>query len=257
VSARAARLEAALFDMDGVVTDTAQAHAGAWQRLFDEYLKERAQRLGEVFRPFDPDKDYRRYVDGKPRMDGVGSFLDSRGIELPYGKRDDAPQRETVCGLGNRKDRYFNEWLEANRVRAYPGTLALAEALRRAGVRVAVFSASRNAEAVLRNAGVLELFDARVDGVEAARLGLPGKPDPAMLLEAARRLSAAPAASAVFEDAIAGVEAGARGGFGLVVGIARGDYGDELKAAGAHLVVRDLAELGFEPESGRLTLRPR
>jgi trehalose-phosphatase len=247
-------MKAALFDMDGVITDTAKAHAAAWQRLFDEYLKERAARRGEAFRPFDPGLDYRRYVDGRPRMDGVRGFLASRGIDLPYGQRDDAPDRETVCGLGNRKDRYFNSWLANNRVRAYPGTLALIDALRRARIKTAVFSASRNAEAVLRNAGVLGLFDAKVDGADLARLGLPGKPDPAMLHEAARRLGAGPEHCAVFEDAIAGVQAGTRGGFGVVIGVARGDYGEDLRAAGAHVVVHDLSDLRFVPEEG-LTLK--
>ncbi len=245
-----ARLQAVLFDMDGVVTDTARAHAAAWQRLFDEYLGQRAGRRGEAFRPFDPRHDYRRYVDGKPRLDGVRSFLEARGIELPEGDADDGPEQETVCGLGKRKDGYFQSWLEENRVRAYPGTLSLIGALHRAGVRTAVFSASRNAEAVLRNAGVLGLFEARVDGGDLARLGLPGKPDPAMLLEAARRLDAAPGRAAVVEDAIAGVEAGAAGGFALVIGVARGDHGDALRAAGAHLVVHDLSELRLCPDGG-------
>jgi trehalose-phosphatase len=245
-----AQPEAVLFDMDGVITDTAKAHAAAWQRLFDEFLEARAERHGEEFRPFDPRQDYRQYVDGKPRMDGVSSFLESRGIELPYGDEHDGPERETVCGLGNRKDRYFNAWLEENQVRSYPGTLGLIDDLRAAGIKIAVFSASRNAEAVLRNAGVLDRFDAKVDGSDAAKLGLPGKPDPAMLLEAARRLGAAPGRSAVVEDAIAGVEAGARGAFGLVIGVARGDYGDELQAAGADVVVRDLSELRFTPGAG-------
>lgn len=245
-----APLEAMLFDMDGVVTDTAQAHAAAWQRLFDEFLKERAERLGEALRPFDPRHDYRRQVDGKSRLDGVRSFLDARGIELPFGDAGDGPDRETVCGLGNRKDRYFNAWLEENPVRSYPGTLALIDDLRAAGIKVAVFSASRNAAAVLRKAGLTALFDATVDGSDLASLHIPGKPDPAMLLEAARRLGVAPARTAVVEDAIAGVQAGARGGFGLVIGVARGDFGDDLKAAGAQLVVHDLSELRFAPGAG-------
>jgi trehalose 6-phosphate phosphatase len=239
-------LDAVLFDMDGVVTDTAEAHAAAWKQLFDEYLKARAERSGEVFHAFDPDHDYRQHVDGKPRYDGVSSFLGSRGIELPYGITDDAPDAETVCGLGNRKNRHFRAWLEHNRVRTYPGTRRLIADLRDRGIRTAVFSASRNAEAVLRNAGVSDLFDARVDGRDIAALGLPGKPDPAMLREAATRLGASPRRTAVLEDAIAGVEAGARGGFGLVIGIDRGTYGDDLKQAGAHLVVRDAAELRLD-----------
>ena len=144
----------------------------------------------------------------------IKSFLDSRGIQLPYGHEEDGPDRETVCGLGNRKDRHFQSWLEDHQVRSYPGTVKLVRELRRAGVKTAVFSASCNAEAVLRNAGVFDLFDAKVDGRDLARLGLPGKPDPAMLLEATRQLGAAPGHTAVLEDSIAGVEAGVTGGFG-------------------------------------------
>jgi trehalose 6-phosphate phosphatase len=236
-------LEAVLFDMDGVITDTAKAHAAAWQRLFDEFLKERAAHDGKEFQSFDPKKEYRQYVDGKPRYDGVKSFLDSRGIELPYGHKNDGPDRVTVCGLGNRKDRHFQSWLEDHQVRSYPGTVSLLKDLRQMGVKTAVFSASCNAEAVLRNAGVFDLFDAKVDGRDLARLGLPGKPDPAMLLEAGRLLGVAPWQTAVFEDAIAGVEAGVAGGFSLVIGVARGDGAGELQRAGAHLLVHDLSEL--------------
>ena len=237
-------IQAALFDMDGVVTDTAEAHAAAWKQLFDEYLKRRAERLGESFEPFDPRVDYRRHVDGKPRNDGVQGFLEARGIDLPFGDPEDGPERETVCGLARRKNGYFHAWLAENRVRPYPGTVRLIEALRGAGVKVAVFSASRNAAAVLGNAGVLELFDARCDGTDLMELGLPGKPDPAMLYEAADRVGATAAVSMVVEDAIAGVRAGAEGDFALVVGVARADgVADDLAAAGADLVVNDLSEL--------------
>jgi len=234
-------IEAVLFDMDGVVTDTAQAHAAAWKRLFDDYLG----RLAEDFEPFDPDRDYREYVDGKPRYDGVASFLRSRGIDLPRGSEDDDPDAATICGLGNRKNRYFNAWLEDHRVETFPGTLAFIAALREAGIELAVFSSSRNAEAVLRNAGVLDLFAAKVDGADMARLALPGKPDPAILHEAAGRLGVAAERAAVVEDAIAGVEAGARGDFALVVGLDRGGQEEQLATAGADLVVGDLAELAL------------
>lgn len=240
----------ALFDMDGVVTDTARAHAGAWKRLFDEYLEARARRRGEAFRPFDARGDYRRHVDGKPRRDGVRCFLASRGIELPEGSEDDGPDEETVHGLGRRKDRYFHEWLEEHPVRAYPGTLRLLEQLRGAGVRIAVFSASRNAQTVLRSAGLLGRFDARVDGEDRARLGIPGKPAPDVLLEAARRLGAEPGGCVVFEDAIAGIEAAIGGGFGLAVGVARGGEDEALTAAGADIVVSDLSELRFDAATG-------
>jgi alpha,alpha-trehalase len=244
------QFDAVLFDMDGVVTDTAQAHAAAWQRLFDEYLRTRADQRGEEFRPFDPDRDYRKYVDGKPRYDGVRDFLASRGVELPYGREDDDPDQETVCGLGNRKNRYFHAWLEENRVKTFPGTLAFVDALKRAGIRTAVFSSSRNAVAVLRNAGVLDLFDAKVDGDDMAELSLPGKPDPAILHEAASRLDVAPERAVVVEDASAGVEAGVRGGFALVIGVDRGDHGDALRAHGAQLVVHDMSDVTFAADDG-------
>ena len=240
----------ALFDMDGVVTDTATAHAAAWKRLFDELLEARADRGGDAFDPFDPRDDYRRYVDGRSRGDGIRSFLGSRGIELPEGGDDDGPDDETVSGLGNRKNQYFNEWLAENRVRAYPGTLNLLDELRANGVRVAIFSSSRNAEAVLRNAGLLDRFDVRVDGNDLLRLDIPGKPDPAMLLEAARQLGVPRDACAVFEDAHIGVEAGVRGGFHPVVGVARNGDAGALEEAGADWVVQDLAELRYKRKKG-------
>jgi alpha,alpha-trehalase len=235
-------MQAVIFDLDGVVTRTAGLHAQAWKLLFDEYLAARARRLGEAFRPFDPESDYQGFVDGKPRYDGVASFLASRGIALPFGSPDDPDERETVCGLGNRKNRYFRTALAKTGGDPYPTTLELIAALRSRGVRTAVVSSSRNCGAVLDAAGIRELFDAKVDGVDAAELGLPGKPDPAVFLDAARRLGVAPARTAVVEDAIAGVEAGRRGGFGLVVGVDRAGQADALAAAGADVVVRDLAE---------------
>jgi trehalose-phosphatase len=249
-----AGISAVLFDMDGVITDTAKVHAGAWKRLFDEFLRARAARNGGEFRPFDLRDDYSRYVDGKPRSSGVQSFLGSRGIALPYGDDDDPPDRETICGLGKRKDGYFNAWLRDNRVRPYPGTLRLMAELRAAGLRLGMFSASRNATAVLQNAGILALFDARVDGEDRARLDLAGKPDPATLLEAARQLGVAPADAAVIEDSIAGVRAAVAGDFRLVVGVSRGAHGADLKAAGADLLVQDLSELRYVAGRG-LTLK--
>ena len=237
------RLEAVLFDMDGVVTDTAQAHAAAWKQLFDEFLRTRAEARNEEFRSFDAERDYREFVDGKPRHDGIRSFLRSRGIDLPEGNPDDQPGAETVSGLAKRKQHYFRSWLKDNQVWKYPGTLKLIHDLHEIGVRTAVFSSSRNAEDVLHNASALDLFDVKVDGNDLAALSLPGKPDPAMLHEAASRLGVKPGHAAVVEDAIAGVEAGARGGFGLVIGVDRGDYGDALKEAGARIVVRDPSEL--------------
>jgi beta-phosphoglucomutase-like phosphatase (HAD superfamily) len=186
-------LDAVLFDMDGVVTDTAVAHAAAWKRLFDDYLQGRAERHDEAFQPFDIDRDYRTHVDGKPRYDGVKSFLSARGIELDFGSEGDPADAGTVCGLGNRKQGYFRDWLSNNKVPAFPGTLALIEALHREGIKTALFTSSRNADAVLENAGLADLFEVKVDGGDLAALDLPGKPDPAMLLEAASRLGAAPA----------------------------------------------------------------
>ena len=239
------RLEAVVFDTDGVLTDTASAHGAAWKRLFDEYLKLRATRLGEPFQPF-TEADYLRHVDGRARYDGVAGFLASRGIELPWGDPADPPDRETVCGLGNAKDRYFVTHLRDHGAKAFPTSVAFVRRLRESGLRTAVVSASRNMVAVLESAGLRDLFDAEVDGVEAERLGLAGKPDPALFLEAARRLGVAPARAAVVEDALAGVEAGRRGRFAVVVGVDRGGQAAALAERGADVVVADLGELALE-----------
>jgi trehalose-phosphatase len=239
---RTDEIDAVVFDMDGVVTDTASAHAQAWARMFDRFLRRRAEATGGSFAPF-TDDDYRRHVDGKPRYDGVRAFLVSRGITLPEGDASDAPDEETVCGLGNRKDLDFLDHLRREGVVAFPTTISLLERLRRAGVRTAVISASKNLDEVLAAGGVEDLFEVHVGGVETERLGLPGKPDPAVFLEAARRLGVHPRRAAVVEDALAGVEAGRRGGFGLVVGVDRTGHRAELQAAGADLVVEDLAEV--------------
>jgi trehalose 6-phosphate phosphatase len=238
-------MEAVIFDLDGVVTRTAELHAQAWKQLFDEYLEARARRLGEPFRPFDPASDYRRFVDGRPRYEGVVSFLRSRGIELPFGSPGDPEERETVCGLANRKNRYFRAALARTGGDPYPTTLELISALRERGVRTAVVSSSRKCAAVIEAAGIGALFDAKVDGIDAAELGMPGKPEPALFLEAARRLGVDPAHAAVVEDAIRGVEAGRRGGFALVVGVDQGAQFDALTTAGADIVVADLAELAI------------
>lgn len=246
--------KAVLFDVDGVITDTSEAHATAWKRLFDEFLVARAERNGEEFRAFDADREYREFVDGKPRLEGIRSFLRSRGVELPEGSQSDSASDETIIGLGNAKQGYFRSWLEENQVHTYPGTLRFMRGLDRAGVRTGAFSASRNAADVLRNAGVLDKFDAKVDGKDQAHLDLPGKPDPASLLEAASQLGVEPGRTAIVEDAISGVEAGTRGGFGIVIGVDRGAYGEALKQAGAHIVVRDLSELHVG-EDGRITTK--
>jgi alpha,alpha-trehalase len=244
------RVDAVVFDTDGVLTDTASVHAAAWKLLFDGYLEERAARLGEPFRPF-TEADYLRHVDGKPRYDGVAAFLASRGITLPWGDPTDPPGRETVCGLGNTKDDQFTAYLRDHGAKAFPTSVALVRRLRDAGIRTAAVSASRNMLAVLASAGLRELFDAEVDGVEAARQGLAGKPDPALFLEAARRLGVSPDRAAVVEDALAGVEAGRRGGFGLVIGVNRGDQAAALAERGAGVVVDDLGELAVEGGDNR------
>lgn len=237
------RVDAVLLDLDGVVTDTASTHAAAWKLAFDDFLEHRARLIGKPFVPFDRDADYRRHVDGRPRYDGAAAFLASRGIALPHGAPDDPPDRRSVCGIANHKDAVLRDLLGAAAVRAFPGTVAFVRALRARGRPAGVFSASRHCDEMLRAAGVRELFDVVVGGAEADRLGLPGKPDPAVLLEAARRLAVPPARVAVIEDAIAGVSAGRRGGFGLVVGVDRGGDDKRLADAGADLVVADLSAL--------------
>jgi len=236
-------LDAVIFDMDGVVTQTAIVHAAAWKKLFDAFLQKRSDKTGEAFVAFDETHDYERYVDGKNRYDGVRSFLESRGITLPPGTADDAPGDDTVCAMGNGKDAYFLKQVREEGVRPYPSTVALIGDLRSAGKGIGLVSASRNAEEVLTSAGVIDLFDARVDGVVAADLGLRGKPDPAMFLEAGRRLGVRPGRAAVVEDALSGVAAGAAGNFALVVGVARTGQHDALLEAGADVVVGDLSEL--------------
>lgn len=243
------RLSAVIFDTDGVVTRTATVHAAAWKELFDTYLRRRAESTGTGFAEF-TDDDYLRYVDGKARADGVASFLASREIDLPRGEPDDPPSAQTVWGLGNSKNAVFAETVRDRGVEPFESTLDLVRHLRADGLRTAVVSASENCATVLAAAGASDLFDVRVDGLDAAALGLPGKPDPALFLEAAHRLGVEPPAAAVVEDALAGVEAGRRGGFGLVVGVDRGDHAEALAAHGADVVVADLAQLEVDAEGG-------
>src|SRR5881296_3830921 len=236
------RCDAVLFDMDGVVTDTASIHAACWKTMFDEYLKKWAQRNGQPFRPFDVATDYKLYVDGKPRYQGVIDFLKSRGIVLPEGTPADPSDAETVCGLGNRKNDLVNERF-ASGVEAYPGSVAFLKSLRPSGIKTAIVTSSQNCQTVLQAAGVGDLFDARVDGNVIAQQRLSGKPAPDSYLKAAEMLGVKPDRAVVIEDAISGVQAGARGRFGLVIGVARKDNVAELKAQGADVVVHDLAEL--------------
>jgi beta-phosphoglucomutase family hydrolase len=236
-------VQACLFDLDGVLTETAKVHAAAWKEMFDEYLQDRAARTGEDFVPFDEKDDYDTYVDGKPRHDGVRSFLASRGIELPEGKPDEPPSAETVHGLGSRKNEIVLRMIREQGVEAYPGSRQYLEAAREAGLRRAVVSSSTNCRDVLAAAGIENFFDVRIDGIVAEREHLKGKPAPDTYLAAAEALDVTPDAAAVFEDALAGVEAGRAGGFACVVGVDRVGQADALREHGASVVVRDLAEL--------------
>src|SRR6516164_6147406 len=237
------RFDAVLFDMDGVRTSTAKIHSKCWKTIFDDFLRRRAAERKEPFQPFDIDADYKRYVDGKLRYEGVKSFLASRDIALAEGTPEDPPTADTVCGLGNRKDELVKAAIAQGEVESYPGSVALVRRLREQGIRTAVVSSSNNCEQVLRAAGILDLFEVRVDGLVASELGLPGKPAPDTFLEAARMLGVSPTRAVVVEDALAGVQSGRAGGFGLVVGVDREGSGDALRSAGADVVVTDLAEL--------------
>ncbi|NEY34834.1 beta-phosphoglucomutase family hydrolase [Streptomyces sp. PRKS01-65] len=233
-------IQACLFDLDGVVTKTAVVHAAAWKETFDAFLRKRD---GEDFRPF-TDADYDEYVDGRPRADGVRSFLASRGIELPEGSPKDPPDARTVHGVGNRKNALLLEKIRTQGVEAYDGTLRYIDAVRAQGLRTAIVSSSANTRDVLRSIDAERLFDVRIDGVVAAERKLPGKPRPDTFLAAARDLGVDPSRAAVFEDALAGMDAGRAGRFGYVVGVDRVGQSDALYAHGADRVVRDLAELG-------------
>ncbi|MBS1842885.1 MAG: beta-phosphoglucomutase family hydrolase [Actinobacteria bacterium] len=236
-------ITALLFDLDGVLTKTAVVHDKAWKQTFDGFLAMRADESGEGFDEFDPDSDYNEYVDGKPRYDGVRSFLESRGIELPEGDPDDPPDAETVCGLGNRKNELVLRLIKEEGVEPYEGSVHFVEAARAAGLRRAVVSSSANCKDVLEAAGIDGLFEARIDGIVADEKRLKGKPAPDTYLAGAEVLGVEPAAACVFEDAVSGVEAGAAGHFGHVVGVDRVHHADALRAHGADVVVEDLAEL--------------
>lgn len=237
------RFDAVLFDLDGVLTSTAKIHSRCWKIMFDEFLGRRAVDGGEPFRPFDIVTDYKLYVDGKPRYDGVRSFLASRNISIPDGTPTDPRTAVTVCGLGNRKDELVKAAINRGEVEAYPGSVALVRQLRERGIRTAVVSSSNNCRDVLRAAGIENLFDARVDGLVSTELHLPGKPAPDTYLKAAEMLGVGPARAVVVEDALAGVQSGRAGGFGLVIGVDRGGSRDALREHGADVVVTDLGEL--------------
>jgi len=236
-------VSACLFDMDGVVTQTATLHGAAWKQMFDEFLRQRAQATGTEFVPFDQHREYDAYVDGKPRLDGTRSFLESRGIHLPEGTPDDPPGAPTLHGLSNRKNALVLAKIAAGGVQVYQGSITYIKAVRAGGIGTAVVSASANTRQVLDSAGIEGLFDVRIDGVVAKQRGLRGKPAPDTFLAAAEALGVPAAHAVVFEDAQAGVAAGRAGHFALVVGVDRVGQAAELRAHGADIVVKDLSEL--------------
>jgi beta-phosphoglucomutase family hydrolase len=236
-------ITACLFDLDGVLTQTAKVHAEAWKQTFDDYLRDRD---GDDFKPFDKVSDYDEYVDGLPRYDGVRNFLASRGIELPEGSPGDLEDRETICGIGNRKNNLVLKLIKRDGVEAYEGSVRFVKAARDAGLRRAVVSSSANCRDVLVAAGIEDLFEQRIDGLVADEQHLKGKPAPDTFLAGARALGVSAAQSCVFEDALAGVQAGRAGEFGYVVGVDRVGQADALREHGARIVVKDLGEL-LEP----------
>ncbi|MCV7149329.1 beta-phosphoglucomutase family hydrolase [Mycobacterium riyadhense] len=236
-------VRACLFDLDGVLTDTASVHTKAWKAMFDAYLSQRAQRTGDAFVPFDPATDYRQYVDGKKREDGVRSFLSSRKIKLPEGNPDDPGDAETVHGLGNRKNEMFQKVLQQDGVKVFDGSRRYLEAASDAGLGIAVVSSSANTRDVLKITGLDRFVQQRVDGVTLREEHIAGKPAPDSFLRGAQLLDVAPNAAAVFEDALSGVAAGRAGSFGFVVGVDRVGQAEELRRSGADIVVTDLGEL--------------
>jgi beta-phosphoglucomutase family hydrolase len=240
-------IRACLFDLDGVLTQTAKLHAAAWKKTFDAFLSERAARSGEQLVPFDEVADYDDYVDGKPRAEGVRSFLAARGIELPEGLPSDGPEAETIHGLGNRKNELVLALIHDQGIEAYEGSIRYVRAVRAAGLLRAVVSSSTNTSEVLAAAAIDDLFEVEIDGLVAEREHLQGKPAPDTFLAAARELRVSADRAAVFEDALAGVAAGRAGGFGFVVGVDRVGQGEELRRRGADIVVSDLAELLERP----------
>jgi beta-phosphoglucomutase family hydrolase len=238
--------DAVIFDMDGVITKTAAVHSLAWKKMFDEYLQSREKEHQEPFREFTHAQDYLSFVDGRPRYQGVEAFLKSRGIQIPFGGPEDEPGKETVCGLGNRKNEFFNKVLEADGVGVYDSTVKLIKELLARGVKVGVATSSKNCVPILEKAGITHLFETRVDGVVSAKLGLKGKPEPDIFTTASDNLGVKPHRAIVVEDAVSGVQAGAKGNFGLVIGVAREDNARDLKSHGADFVVEDLSETNVE-----------
>lgn len=238
--------EAVVFDLDGVVTKTALVHAAAWKQMFDEYLRTRESRDGESFKEFTHEADYLPYVDGKPRYKGVQSFLESRGVHIPYGDPSDSPDTETVCGLGNKKNAAFRQVLESQGVEVYTSTVELIKEFRANGIRIGVASSSKNCQHVLQSAGIEDLFETRVDGIVSAEMGLKGKPEADIFVVAAKNLGATPDKAIVVEDAVSGVQAGCNGKFALVIGIARENNKEELKENGADVVINDFEGINVQ-----------
>ena len=238
--------DAVIFDMDGVITKTAVVHFLAWKKTFDEYLRYREIEYREPFGEFTHAGDYLSFVDGRPRYQGVETFLKSRGINIPFGEPEDEPRKETVCGLGNRKNEFFNKVLEEEGAGVYDSTIKLIKELLERGVKVGVATSSKNCVLILKKAGITNLFETRVDGVVSAELGLKGKPEPDIFTTASDNLGVKYHRAIVVEDAVSGVQAGFKGHFGLVIGVARGNNALELKAHGADFVVEDLSETNVD-----------
>jgi beta-phosphoglucomutase family hydrolase len=236
--------EAVIFDLDGVITKTALVHSAAWTRMFNDYLKYREKTYGESHREFEHEADYLPYVDGKPRYKGVADFLKSRGIDLPFGNPADAATEETVCGLGNRKNSYFNNIVDTEGVQVYESTVSLIKELKNNGIKVGVASSSANCKRVLEKTGLIDLFETRVDGEVSVILHLKGKPEPDIFTTASDNLGAKYSKSIVVEDAVSGVQAGKKGKFGLVLGLARENNSLELLSHGADVVFNDISEIG-------------
>jgi len=251
------KIDAAIFNLDGVVTRIARLQASAWKRLFDTYLRERASQQGEDYRYFDGALDYRRYIDGRPRYQAIKHFLLARHIDLPEGEPDDPPERGTIYGLGNRKNLIFDQIVEAEGIAVYGCTIALIHRLRKAGIKTAVVSASKHCDLVLERARITDLFDTRIDGMEAERLDLDSKPDPDIFLETVRRLGVAPPRTVVFEDTVVGITAGKRGRLALVIGVDHGGLDRKMRQYGADFVVRDLCRVDVEGTDSDRRSSPR
>ncbi|MCK5534696.1 HAD-IA family hydrolase, partial [bacterium] len=238
--------DAVIFDLDGVVTKTALLHSEAWKETFDQYLQQRKNKNNKPFREFTHEDDYLPFVDGKPKYEGVKSFFQSRGINIPFGDPSDTADKNTICGVGNKKNILFRQLLKKRGAETYPSTIQFIKNLKESGIRVGVASSSRNCETILESVGLEKLFETRVDGVVSAQLKLKGKPEGDIFVKASRNLNAVPSKTVIVEDAISGIQAGRNGGFGLVLGVARNNNESELIENGADIVVSDLAKISME-----------